>query len=101
MKCITDFPVGNSFKIETLNNNNETLEKKQKSIILQFFKEHQPMTYSGSWVKDIVTNKKTDIPVRMYQEKDLFYWNDYHIYYFEKYNLKLSDEFIEYVLKRS
>lgn len=101
MKCITDFPVGNYLKIETLNKNKKKLEKKQKSKILFFLKKHKPTTYSGSWVKDIVTNENTKIPFRMYQEEELFYWNDCHMYYFEKYDLKLNDEFIRYVLERS
>ena len=98
MKCVTDFLVSNSLKIETLNDNKKELENSLKLKILNFFKNHQPLTYSGSYVQDIVTNSKTNIPFRMYQEKDLFYWNDYHIYYFEHYDLKLNDDFIEYVL---
>jgi len=101
MKCITDFLVGNSLGIETLNDNKKELEDSLKLKVLNFFKNHQPLTYSGSYVQDIVTNSKTNIPFRMYQEKDLFYWNDYHIYYFEHYDLKLNDDFIEYVLKHS
>lgn len=100
MKCITDFLVGNSLKIETLDVNKKKLKNSVKSKILIFFKNHQPLTYSGSYVQDIVTNSKTDIPFRMYQEKDLFYWNDYHIYYFEHYDLKLNDDFIDYVLNK-
>lgn len=98
MKCVTNFLVGNSLKIETLNDNKKELENSLKLKILDFFKNHQPLTYSGSYVQDIVTNSKTNIPFRMYQEKDLFYWNDYHIYYFENYDLKLNDDFIDYVL---
>ena len=98
MQCITDFLVGNSLNLETLNKNQMIINTNNRLKILEFFKEHTPITYSGSYVKDIVTNIETNIPCRMYQEKNLFYWNDYHVYYFEHYSLKLNDDFIEYVL---
>ena len=98
MKFISDITVGRSMTIETLNTCRQKISTDIKIKILNFFSEQPPQTYSGSTVIDIFEHKNTHIPFRSYTANNYFLWNDYHIYYFEHYDLKLTDDFIKYVL---
>ena len=49
-------------------------------------------------VYDYILDKETDIAMTSYHD-ELYYWDDRDIYYFEKYNIKLSDEFVSHVLR--
>jgi len=71
-----------------------------KDVILSYMKRFSECAFTSAPVKDIFSgelvcnanNARTD---------GVYQWYENEIYYFEKYNLKLNDDFIEYVLKRS
>ena len=70
-----------------------------KEKILSYMKSFLPSAYTSEPVSDRITgkivadadNQKTD---------GEFVWYVSWIYHFEKYNIKLSDEFVQYVLTR-
>lgn len=70
-----------------------------KQPFYDFFKENGKLVSIGGIVIDFQTNEWTNIENLDYETDD-FYWNTSDIYHFEKYNLKLNDDFIEYVLNR-
>jgi hypothetical protein len=76
-------------------------ENSNKQEILKYLKNSLfESSCTTEKVFDYINNKRTDIPIVAYHD-DKYYWDDRYIYYFEKYNLKLNDDFIEYVLKHS
>ena len=48
---------------------------------------------------DEITGKDVNLSVEGYED-DAYYWDTRYIYHFEKYNLKLNDDFISHVLAR-
>lgn len=70
-----------------------------KEKILAYLKRFPECAFTSAPVKDAFTgnvvydanNARTD---------GVFQWSESEIYHFEKYNLKLNNNFIEYVLNR-
>lgn len=71
-----------------------------KSDVLSYMKRFPECAFTSSPVKDLFTgaiiydadNARTD---------GVYQWYESEIYHFEKYNLKLNDDFLQYVLNRS
>lgn len=75
-----------------------TEKRDDKSRVIKFLRSFSPVSVSGI-VTDFQTGEWTKIENLDY-ELDRFYWSESDIYHFEKYNLKLDDDFIQYVLNR-
>lgn len=71
-----------------------------KDSILSYMKNFPECAFTSAPVKDAFTgeiiydanNARTD---------GTYQWYESEIYHFEKYNLKLNDDFLQYVLNRS
>lgn len=70
-----------------------------KNAILDFLKKGK-LTSIGGIVTDFFTDTWTFIENLDYESGE-YYWNTSDIYHFEKYDLKLNDGFIQYVLKQT
>lgn len=70
----------------------------EKSRVLAYMKSFKPDCAAGMSLKDEMTGEVLDSGVSGYED-GVFYWDTRHIYHFEKYNLKLNDDFIEHVLR--
>ncbi len=70
----------------------------QKETLLLFLKKGK-VTSIGGIIIDFNDGKWTGIESFDYESGE-FYWDSSDIYHFEKYDIKLSDEFIQYVLNR-
>lgn len=70
-----------------------------KNDVLKYMKSVKIDAYSTDYVFDVVTTKKTTIDEVIYSDGE-YLWSSSWIYYFEKYNLKLNDDFIEHVLSK-
>lgn len=70
-----------------------------KDKILQYLKSFEPDCAAGMTLVDEITGADTGISVNGYED-GRYYWDTRHIYHFEKYNLKLNDDFVEYVLSK-
>ncbi|MBQ8567968.1 MAG: hypothetical protein IJ446_01985 [Oscillospiraceae bacterium] len=87
--------------VDTKNLQISTVEIPKKSKILNYFKTYSSaIAYASSTVTDIITKSKTDIPNAMFTDS-FFEWSSSIVYHFEKYNLKLTDEFIQHVLNNT
>ncbi len=70
-----------------------------KNEILKYMKSLSPSIFTSAPVIDIFTDKEVKSADNGYTDGE-YRWHESEIYYFEKYNLKLNDDFIEYVLNK-
>ena len=71
-----------------------------KNIILSYMKKFPECAFTSAPVKDAFTGD-TVYDANNARTDGVYQWYESEIYHFEKYNLKLNDDFIEYVLSRS
>lgn len=71
----------------------------RKDEIISYMKSGQKEWFTTACVYDIVTKQEIDIPDTGYTDGE-YLWYATEIYHFEKYNLKLNDDFIEHVLSK-
>ena len=71
----------------------------EKAIISKYLKSFTPDCASGMSLTDEITGEDLNSGVSGYED-GMYYWDTRHIYQFEKYNLKLNDDFIKFVLSR-
>lgn len=70
---------------------------KRKEKILEHLKSGKVSAVAPSYIKDVIANKTVNKTLMMMNDGK-YEWRSDVIYYFEKYNLKLSDDFIKEVL---
>lgn len=71
---------------------------KRKKEILDHLKSGEISAVAPSYIKDIISGKAINQELMMINDGK-YTWRSDVIYYFEKYNLKLPDEFVKEVLK--
>lgn len=71
-----------------------------KSDILKFLKSFAPIAVMAHGTMDYVKNIPDDTQSVTLFNFDEWFWTNEMIYHFEKYDLKLDDEFIDYVLNQ-
>lgn len=72
----------------------------QKKAVLQYLRSHKPTAYSPQDCFDIISGEKINEPLSC-MDDGVYYWRSDLIYYFEKYNLKLLDSFIQSIIKKT
>lgn len=70
-----------------------------KEKILAYLKRFPECAFTSAPVKDAFTGKIV-YDANNARTDGVFQWSESEIYHFEKYNLKLNNDFIEYVLNR-
>lgn len=70
-----------------------------KDRILAYMKSFEPECFSSAFVVDIVEDFDTQIDDVGFTDGE-YTWYTSWIYHFEKYNLKLNDDFIAHVLSK-
>lgn len=76
---------------------NEEIHEKQK--VLSYMKCIRPDAYAPASLTDCITGERMDIA--LYSCHDgIYHWRSDIIYYFEKYNLRLPDDFIQFAVER-
>lgn len=71
-----------------------------KNIILEYFASIKPEFFTTVRVKDMVTDTIVEKFCNSRYSNDKYCWDETDIYHFEKYNMPLKQEFIEYVLSK-
>lgn len=100
MKFIRNKPV-REISNDEMQDNFLSLEIKNKSQILIYMKSFlEPSAYTSQPVIDRFTNQELDEINNAFSDGTYTWYAD-EIYHFEKYNLKLNDDFIEYILEKS
>lgn len=72
---------------------------KNKESILNYLKSGIVTAIAAGYANDVITGKGIDMPLEMMTD-GVFAWRSDVIYYYQKYNMRLSDDFIEYVLEK-
>lgn len=67
--------------------------------IVQYMRSFEPECFSSAFVIDIVNGFDTQIDDTGFTDGE-YTWYTSWIYHFEKYNLKLNDDFIAHVLSK-
>lgn len=71
-----------------------------KNDILNYFKQHNAVhAVITCLATDYVTNKTLTNNIECFDD-GMYYWTSEEIYHFEKYDLKLNDDFINHVLSQ-
>lgn len=99
MKYIVDYDIDDLGKDE-LRKKFLSCSITDKDKILNYMKSFQPILFTSAPVTDVFTNVEVKVADNGYTDNE-YTWYESEIYYFEKYNLKLNDDFIEYVLNKT
>jgi hypothetical protein len=73
----------------------------EKEAILKYFKEHGSETAIITCAStDYISGEKLSDSVTCFDDGE-YCWTSEEVYHFEKYNLKINDDFIQYVLNQT
>lgn len=72
----------------------------EKERVLAYLKGFEKCAYTSQPVIDLFTGEKQNF-IADARTDGVYTWYDHEIYHFEKYNLKLNDDFIQRVLSRT
>ncbi len=85
---------------EELANNFSYEPISEKAQVLKYMKSFsEPYSFTSQPVIDVFTNQKFEYVDNGFSD-GVYIWHRSQIYHFEKYNLKLNDDFIKYVLNK-
>lgn len=79
--------------LPSIRDNVSDIAPKNKSEILKHLKSGKSLFASAARVKDIFTSKATNVELCTFTD-GVYTWTSEEMYYFDKYNLKLNDDFI-------
>ena len=74
-------------------------DKTEKENILYYFNQYEPCKFTSEPLFDVYTGEKIKAADNGYSDGK-YTWYDSDIYHFEKYNMKLNEDFIDYVRKK-
>ncbi len=72
---------------------------KDKDLVLKYLKSGKKSAVAPAKVKDVITNEYINIELCCYTD-GLYAWRSDLIYYVDKYNLKLQDDFVDYIKQK-
>ena len=72
-------------------------EVTEKEKILRYLKSFDPDCAAGMVLVDEITREEVGNGVEGYDD-GVYYWDTREIYHFEKYNMELQKDFIDYVM---
>lgn len=97
-KYITDVLV-EKLSLPDLKENTSKYEIPEKQHILNYLRKASKYAYTSAPVRDAFTKTELSIINDMYSDGE-YYWAETEIYHFDRYNLQLNPEFIEYVIQK-
>ena len=71
----------------------------EKALLLQYMKSFSPCAFTSEPVRDIFSGKIV-VDADNARSDGEYRWCESEIYHFEKYNLKINDDFVHHVLSR-
>lgn len=99
MKDIVEFREihGNSYP--SITSLTSDIQDKNKHFIVEYLKNGKHIAESPAKAVDLVTGESLGIPLSM-QSDGKYWWRSDVAYYYEKYNIKLNDDFVKYVISQ-
>lgn len=73
---------------------------KNKYDILKFLKSFSPVATMTHGIKDYLDDNQNINESLQLFNSDSWFWTNEMVYHFEKYNLKLNDDFINHILNQ-
>ncbi len=70
-----------------------------KTEIISYMRKFEPCAYTSSSVYDKLTDEKVFEADNAHSD-GIYTWYEDEIYHFEKYNIKLNNDFIQHVLNQ-
>lgn len=96
MRFVTNETI-KKMSIDDFNNSISENPHSQKSIILEYMRKFDPCAFTSAPVYDKLTGEMV-FDANNAHSDGTFTWYESEIYHFEKYNLKLNDDFIQHIL---
>lgn len=72
-----------------------------KLVILKYLKSLPPKAVAAGHFTDLFTGQEVQGEDECYFESEQWWWTTQDIYHFEKYDMKLDDDFCKYVLEQA
>lgn len=72
---------------------------KDKDLVLRYLKSGKKGAVAPAKIKDVITKEYIDIELCCYTD-GYYAWRSDLIYYVDKYNLKLQDNFVNYIKQK-
>lgn len=98
IKYITDFDI-DDVSPEELKKYCSEMPLMQKQKIVSYLKNAPLMAFTSAPVRDVFTGENVRDADNA-RSDGTYQWYESEIYHFEKYNLKLNDDFIKYISNR-
>lgn len=99
MKYITDVPVEETVK-KIGRITNAHYSKKEKNHILNYLKQFDASLFTSTPVIDVLSGEQVYDADNGYTD-GTYTWYQSEIYYFERYDLALSPDFIDHIAKQT
>ena len=99
MKYLLSKPI-RKMTIEEFENNLSSYTESVKKSMLQYLKSFEQCAFTSEPVKDIYS-KEIVVGADNARSDGVYRWYESEIYHFEKYNLKINDDFIQHVLSHT
>lgn len=71
----------------------------EKNIILDYLKKYDCLAVMAHATADYITGEMLKPSVQLFSD-GIYQWTNEEIYHFEKYDIKLNDDFIEYISEK-
>lgn len=91
--------IQNSSLVGSIKDNTSSIPAPNKDKILEYLKNGEKIAAYVGIAKDVFTGESIPEEWLLYTD-GVYRWNTRTIYHYEKYNLVLLDEFVEYVTKK-
>lgn len=89
----------NKCPIEYFTNNQQVLTNQQKEKLVEYLKKGEEYGFTSQPAQDFVTGEVLGDEVDNLLTDGQYFWSFSTAYHVDKYNIKLLDEFVDYVLK--
>lgn len=99
MRFITNYKELNGASNESLLDHISEKPMQKKEDILEYLKNGEDDGVRCSGIFDYVSGEPTFETIHLFTDGK-YCWDSEEIYHFERYNLSLNDDFIEYALSR-
>ena len=99
MKAISDYKEINGNASSPSLKSGIGVENHYKNAVLEHMKKIEAEVVQARSMMDYISGTTLHDSVECFTDGEYF-WTSEEIYHFEKYNLKLNDDFIQYVLNR-
>ena len=98
MKYLLKKPIRKMTDAEFKENTAQYAEN-EKTVLLQYMKSFSPCSFTSEPVRDIFSGKIV-VDADNARSDGVYRWYESEIYHFEKYDLKLNDDFVHHVLSK-